>query len=110
MYGIDAKYEGIQNTDTNTGVSDRYVAGVKEFSNIESNPHASLTEIPAIKSASSLPPVISKDSCISDAPGKWDQVINAKDNLIQKKDNIIDRYVDSLIDQLWIVLLCKDCS
>ena len=109
MYDTDSKYESNKSIDTNTGASDQYVVGVEEFSSTGSMPHSSLTEIPAVKSASSLNPVVSKEARNSDAPGKWDQVINAKDNLIQKKDNIIDRYVDSLNYQLWIVLYCKDC-
>ena len=53
--------------------------------------YQSVMQIKAIPSASSLAPVNSKDSINSDGSGKWDHVMNAKDDLIKQKDLIISR-------------------
>ena len=92
-YDINAKYESNQGSATRLTVPDQYVISAKEYSSVDSNPHSSLKHMSAVPYASSLTPVVSRESFNGDGSGKWDQVINAKDNLIQKKDNIIERHV-----------------
>eukprot|EP00795_Rhopilema_esculentum_P017750 gene17750-9422_t len=61
--------------------------------------YQSVMQIKAIPSASSLAPVNSKDSISSDRSGKWDHVMNAKDDLIKQKDLVISRQKQT-IEQL----------
>ena len=80
----------------NNGVimsSNQYLTSAKQNSagalDYSSNP--ALMQINALTGASSLVPVDSKASAKSDGPGKWDHVMNAKDDLIRQKDIIIAR-------------------
>lgn len=89
MYDIDSKHANNGICNPGLVASSQYVITPKHYSNMANESHASLTQINAIQSASCLAPVSSKDA---EASHKWDQVINAKDNLIKKKDAIIERY------------------
>ena len=93
MYDTDAKYENNLRSNMNMTVSDQYVISAKQYSNLDPNSQMSLMKVNSVQSASSLAPVTSKNTVSRESCGKWDQVINAKDNLIKKKDNIIERFV-----------------
>ena len=73
--------------------SNQYLTSAKQNSagtlDYSSNP--ALMQINALTGASSLVPVDNKASAKSDGTGKWDHVMNAKDDLIRQKDIIIAR-------------------
>eukprot|EP00112_Aurelia_sp_Birch-Aquarium-sp1_P012010 Seg2521.5_Seg2521.6 transcript_id=Seg2521.5_Seg2521.6/GoldUCD/mRNA.D3Y31 product="Centrosomal protein of 85 kDa" protein_id=Seg2521.5_Seg2521.6/GoldUCD/D3Y31 len=81
--------------------SNQYLANPKQNSSgtLEYSSNPALMQIHALAGASSLMPVDNKASAKSDGPGKWDHVMNAKDDLIRQKDIIIARQKQT-IEQL----------